>query len=368
MGLVEFRSLEDKLHPCSNAILSANKYIRKMKGGSQSILVRANDGKHYVVKMTDNPVGPNVLANESMGSTIAKAVGLPVAEAKGIVISDSFIDSHPDLWFELESGKRRPNKGVHFGSLLVGQTSGTERPTEYVSPSRVHLITNREAFLGMYILDIWANQQDNRQAVFRRRPDNTQEAFFIDHGHMFGGPEWNFNNTSHSALHLELELYRDLWQEDKITSWISHFQTIVPEVLRRLDDPIDSKWYSGDLAALIDRLTKRLAELPELVQTDLVRISRLFPRNRINEDSATIKFRNTQHRRVPGHGIFLIVVVQLHELHARDFQERWRVGILGSICASVSRSCSCESLDADAGDALTTRGFSSWLEHFDNLI
>ncbi len=272
MGLVEFRSLEDKLHPCSNAILSANKYIRKMKGGSQSILVRANDGKHYVVKMTDNPVGPNVLANESMGSTIAKAVGLPVAEAKGIVISDSFIDSHPDLWFELESGKRRPNKGVHFGSLLVGQTSGTERPTEYVSPSRVHLITNREAFLGMYILDIWANQQDNRQAVFRRRPDNTQEAFFIDHGHMFGGPEWNFNNTSHSALHLELELYRDLWQEDKITSWISHFQTIVPEVLTSVARSMPSHWYRSDIAKLIGQLAERLANLPSLIRDDVAKI------------------------------------------------------------------------------------------------
>jgi hypothetical protein len=283
VSLVEFRSLEDKLHPCSNAILSANKYIRKMKGGSQSILVRANDGKHYVVKMADNPIGPNVLANEFMGSSIAKAAGLPVAEAKGIVISDSFIESHPDLWFELQSGKRRPNKGVHFASLLVGQTSGTERPFEYVSPSRVHLVTNREAFLGMYILDIWANHQDNRQAVFRRRPDNTLEAFFIDHGHMFGGPEWNFNATSLSALHLELEIYRDLWQEDKITSWVSRFQTVVPGVLRRIADPMDSKWYSGDLAALIDRLTKRLAELPELVQTDLARISRQFPRNRIEE-------------------------------------------------------------------------------------
>jgi hypothetical protein len=283
VSLVEFRSLEDKLHPCSNAILSANKYIRKMKGGSQSILVRANDGKHYVVKMTDNPIGSNVLANESMGSSIAKAVGLPVAEAKGIVISDSFIDSHPDLWFKLPSGTRRPKKGVHFGSQLVGQTSGAERPTEYVSPSRVHLITNREAFLGMYILDIWANHQDNRQAVFRRRPDNTQEAFFIDHGHMFGGPEWNFKETSLSALHLELAIYTDLWQEEKIAAWVSHLQTAVPEVLTRLADPMDSKWYKGDLAALIDTLIKRLAELPELVRTDLVRISRQFPRTRIDE-------------------------------------------------------------------------------------
>jgi hypothetical protein len=271
VSLVEFRSYKEKLHPCSNAILSANKYIRKMKGGSQSILVGANDGKHYVVKMMDNPGGPNILANEYMGSLIARAVGLPVAEGKGIVISDSFIDSHPDLWFELPSGRRRPIKGVHFASLLVGQTCGTERPTEYISPSRVHLITNREAFLGMYILDIWANHQDNRQAVFRRRPDNTQEAFFIDHGHMFGGPEWNFKENPSSALHLELAIYTDLWQDEMIASWISRFQTNVPRVLTAVVRSTSSEWYKGDVTKLIGRLTKRLANLPELIQETAAR-------------------------------------------------------------------------------------------------
>jgi hypothetical protein len=271
VGLVEFRSFEDSLHPCSNAILSANKFIRKMKGGSQSILVRANDGRHYVVKLADNPVGPNLLANEDMGSRLAKAVGLPVAEAKGICLSDSFIDSHPDLWFELSSGVRRPNKGIHFGSLFVGQTSGADRPTEYISPSRVSMITNREAFLGMYILDVWANHQDNRQAIFRRSSTNAQEVCFIDHGHMFGGPEWNFKENSASSLHLEMAVYSDLWQDEQVVFWISRFQTIIPKVLMSIGVPIASEWYSGDLSELVSILTDRLHRLPELVQADAVK-------------------------------------------------------------------------------------------------
>jgi hypothetical protein len=270
VGLVEFRSFEDSLHPCSDAILSANKYIRKMKGGSQSILVRANDGRHYVVKLTDNPIGPNLLANEHMGSLVAKAVGLPVAEARGICLSDSFIDSHPDLWFELPSGVRRPNKGMHFGSLLVGQAAGEDRPTEYVSPSRVNMITNREAFLGMYLLDVWANHQDNRQAIFRRSSTNALEVCFIDHGHMFGGPEWNFKENPSSALHLEMAVYSDLWQDEQVESWISRFQTIIPEVLTLTSvvAPMASEWYSGDLRELLSSLTDRLLRLPELVQAD----------------------------------------------------------------------------------------------------
>jgi hypothetical protein len=85
-------------------ILSANKHIRKMKGGSPSILVRANDGKHYIIKLHGNPSSCNLLANERLGSAIAKAVGIPVAESKGVFFSDSFIDSHQELWFELPWG------------------------------------------------------------------------------------------------------------------------------------------------------------------------------------------------------------------------------------------------------------------------
>jgi hypothetical protein len=272
LGLVEFRSFQNESQHCSNAILSANKYIRKMKGGSQSIFVQANDGKYYVVKMKDNPQGVNTLANELLGSLMAKSVGLPVAEGKGIYLSDSFIDSYTDLWFDLPSGRRRPDKGMHFGSLFVGQPSGQSRPTEYISPSRVNLITNRDAFLGMYILDVWANHQDNRQAILRRASDElTQEAFFIDHGHMFGGPEWDFKECPGVAFHLEMAVYSDLWQDEQIASWISHFQTVVPEVLTSVAHSMPSQWYKGEIAELIGRLAERLANLPELIQEDAAR-------------------------------------------------------------------------------------------------
>ncbi|MCU1248987.1 MAG: hypothetical protein JWQ49_2016, partial [Edaphobacter sp.] len=80
MSFVEFDSFHKEEHPCSTVFLSANKYIRKMKGGSQSILVQCDDNRFYVVKMAGNPQGSNILANEFLGSVIARAVGLPVAE------------------------------------------------------------------------------------------------------------------------------------------------------------------------------------------------------------------------------------------------------------------------------------------------
>jgi hypothetical protein len=269
LGLVEFQSYSNELHYCSNVILSAQKFIRKMKGGSQSILIQANDGQYYVVKMMDNPQGPNVLANELLGSFITRSVGLPVPEGKGVFLSDSFIDSHPDLWTELPSRRQRPNKGVHFGSQFVGQTSGKHRPSEYVSPQRISSITNRGSFLGMYILDLWANHLDSRQAVLKvGSNDCMRQAFFIDHGHMFGGPEWEFKECPGIAFHQEMAVYSDLWSDERIATWISHFQEVVPKVLSEVAPRIPPQWYNGDIGELISRLTARLLFLNELVQVD----------------------------------------------------------------------------------------------------
>jgi hypothetical protein len=268
LGMIEFFPSKNLVH-CSSAILSANKFIRKLKGGSQSNLIQANDSNYYVVKMMENPQGSNVLANESLGSRVASAVGLPVADNKGIYLSDTFIDRSPDLWFESPAGRRRPNKGVHFGSLFIGQLSGLQRPNEYISPSRVENIANRQDFLGMYILDVWANHQDSRQAIFCRSSDGTQKAFFIDHGHMFGGPEWTFQHRPGIALHLEKNIYRDLWNEDRVASWISHFQVVIPSALSYANVAMQPRWYKGKADELIARLTERLCHLPELVRADV---------------------------------------------------------------------------------------------------
>jgi hypothetical protein len=208
-----------------------------------------------------------------------------VAEGKAIYLSNSFIDSFPDSWFELTSGRARPVAGLHFGSLLVGQSSGQRRPTEYISPSRVNMITNRGAFLGMYLLDIWANHQDNRQAVLRRGSnDHTQEAFFIDHGHMFGGLEWDFKECPGVAFHLETAVYSDLWEDEQIASWISHFRTVIPEVLSWVEAIVPLQWYKGDLSRLIDRLTERLSGLNELIQADAAK-SRLLAPQKSDDDT-----------------------------------------------------------------------------------
>jgi hypothetical protein len=265
-------------------VLSAIRPIRKMRGSSQSTLVQCEDGRYYIAKLAGNPQGSNVLANEFLGGAIAGSVGLPVPESRVIYLSDTFIDSNPDVWFETPSGMRRPRAGMHYGSRLIGEPSGPNRPTEYIRRSSLNAITNRSAFLGMYIMDVWANHQDNRQAILVGNPvDRTLKAFFIDHGHMFGGPNGLFQERAGVACHLELSIYFDLWIPETVGQWISQFESTVPEILSSAISITPTEWYNGDLRVLQDLLLQRLRNLTQLVESDAKESQHFVHRNLAND-------------------------------------------------------------------------------------
>jgi hypothetical protein len=268
---------------CRLGSLSAVKFIREMRGGTQPVLVQCDDDHHYVVKMNANPQGPNTLANEFLGSAVAGAAGLPVPQSSFIYLSDAFIDDNPELWFQTTSGTRRPDSGVHYGSRFVGELSGSNRPTDYISHSRVDEITNRTSFLGMYIMDVWANHQDSRQAILLGNADDrTKEAFFIDHGHMFGGPS-GFFNERHGACHLEISVYSRLWHPELVAAWIARFQETIPTALASALSVVPPQWYNGNLGTLEDLLMRRLQNLSHLVELDAKEPQHFIHRNLSND-------------------------------------------------------------------------------------
>lgn len=251
-------------------VLTANRFIRKMRGGAQSLLMQCTDGQYVIVKMFGNPQGPNILANELIGTAVSSAVGLPVAQGSLVYLSDEFIDQNPALWFETKDGRVRPEAGFHFGSLFVGEPSGVYRPTDYITRSRVSSIHNRPAFLGMYIMDVWANHQDNRQAILFASAECESEVRFIDHGHMFAGPRWEFSARPGLAYHLERSIYSNLWQPDRVAEWISHFDTVLPDALSHAVSLLPAQWYKGEITLLCKVLMDRLANLTQLIEIDRV--------------------------------------------------------------------------------------------------
>lgn len=172
--------------PTRFKVLVVSEFLRKLRGGSQPILVRANDGLLYVLKFAHNLQGPNLLFNEGMGAELYRAFGLPVPEWRPLLLTDSFLDRNPACWFEAEGESIRPVAGLCFGSRFLA--AGEDSLLEILPGSHFARVTNRKAFGLAWLIDICAQHSDNRQALFLRQPGGDLLATFIDHGSMFGGP------------------------------------------------------------------------------------------------------------------------------------------------------------------------------------
>jgi hypothetical protein len=53
-----------------------------------------------------------------------------------------------------------------------------------------------------------------------------------------------------------------------VSSWISHFRTILPSLLGFAASIIPSQWYNGNLHRLVEELRHRVDHITELVQKD----------------------------------------------------------------------------------------------------
>jgi hypothetical protein len=73
--------------------------LRKMNGTAQSFLVGASDGKIYVLKLKNDPQGPNALFNEALGSVLAKSMGLAIPAWSPIRVDEQFVRENPILHF-----------------------------------------------------------------------------------------------------------------------------------------------------------------------------------------------------------------------------------------------------------------------------
>jgi hypothetical protein len=253
----------------SSPVLSATAVLRGLRGGAKSVVVRASDGDMYVVKMMGNPQGPNVLANEALGTELARYLGLSVPAWRPIEISDEFLDQNKPCWFETASGLVRPNAGLHFASRVIGQD--TSAPVYEVLPGGwISRIENRDDFVGMLLLDVWANHTDHRQSVFVRNPITNQlTAVFIDNGHLFGGPAGRDAYRRGAAMYLDKRVYEGMDLKGAIDRWLQRADSIDVGVLLRLAKSVPSAWMCGrTMEEFVSQLQVRKAVLEQLLHQE----------------------------------------------------------------------------------------------------
>jgi hypothetical protein len=214
------------------------------------------------LKTHPNPQGPNILANDALGTTIMRGLGFSVPEWRPIRISLKALRCFPELLMETEGGRLVPSCGYHFGSEFLG---GPGYDTFDLMPgSSWHRVRNAAEFQAVVLFDIWANHRDERQCVFWKKcKDNRYSAMFIDNGHLFGGPAWDqlsacrrISSTEMNALSLDFS---------GIETTLTLFEQRIPQLLKEATSRIPTDWYQGDINLLHDSLLIRLEKLRMLI-------------------------------------------------------------------------------------------------------
>lgn len=273
LSLQQFRSLNHglkfpRLSRARKEIVSITTVIKRQTGGSQSRLVRCDDGKLYVLKTHPNPQGPNVLANEALGATLMEGLGLIVPPWRPVRIDLRSLHLFPELAMETATGHTLPACGIHFGSEFVGSPEQTV--FDYMPQSQVHRIKDTAQFLPVYLFDVWTSHQDERQCLFRGdRVTRMYEVFFIDNGHLFGGPDWR-KVDGRPKGNCSTLIQPPSLEDPRIQHYLTQFERQIPPLLHYAIDLIPKEWHEHDIYMLYARLLCRLERLRTLVEQEIL--------------------------------------------------------------------------------------------------
>lgn len=258
----------------------ARRFVRKMRGGSQSHLIQATDGEFYVLKSTNNPQHPRILVNEWLCSRFLRYLGILAPKGVIIEITPEFVADHADFYFSIGSRRELIPPGLHFGSHVAvdpGQTAIFD-----LLPDRMLAkVENRQDFLGALVFDKWVGQADSRQAIFFRArlskhfdwistPSVGVQlwAQMIDHGFAFSGPDWQFQDSPLQGSYFRSSVYDEVTSIDSFGPWLESVQNFPTEVIEAAHKQIPAAWINGDEAELeqmLEHLLRRRSLVPALI-------------------------------------------------------------------------------------------------------
>jgi hypothetical protein len=200
-----------------------------------------------------------------MGSELYQACGLVVPSWNPLLVTNAFLDQNQDCWIQTPEGRLRPDSGLCFGSRFLGENG--RHLLEILPGTSFQRIRNRERFWLAWLIDIYANHVDNRQAIFLEDSAGWLKSFFVDHGSLFCGPEGKLRRNIEAPRYLDSRIYQSLSAQEFL-----YFQKIV----RRLD--VDHLWHQAQklpsdwkTASAQARLAECLCTLstPDLFQSTL---------------------------------------------------------------------------------------------------
>jgi hypothetical protein len=230
--------------------IHAVQHVRRMRGGAQAQLMRADDGHFYVIKFQNNPQHVRVLSNEFLATRLAERIGLPVPATEIVTVDRWLIANTRDLTIELAGSSVPCHAGLQFGARYVCDPSEGQ-VFDYLPESMLARLKNVETFAGMLALDKWLGNANGRQAVFSKKTSQRKySATFIDQGYCFNAGEWNFPDSALRGVYARNCVYRDVTGWEQFEPWLSRIERFNPAVVREIAGEIPPPWTGDDRAAL----------------------------------------------------------------------------------------------------------------------
>jgi hypothetical protein len=259
--------------------------IRRMRGGSQSQLMRCSDGEYYVVKFQNNPQGVRILANELLGGILAKRLGLPVPETAIVYVDAELIRHTEELVIELGRGRAQCQSGLCFGSRFPRDPAHHDSlPAvwDLLPEGHFRTITNMPDFVGMLVFDKWTGNTDDRQSVFFRNQGQIQfTALMIDNGFCFNGQQWDFLDAPRRGICMRRWVYENVRGIEAFDWWISRLEHEIDEsFLTSAFEAIPPEWYERDersFLQLIKVLDYRRTRVRSLLSATIGKLPEFFP-------------------------------------------------------------------------------------------
>ena len=268
--------------------LSARRYIRKMRGGAQSHLLEADDGRFYIVKFQNNPQHRRILVNEWISSIFLRYLQVSAAEPALIRLDEEFIGLHPQLAISIGARSIPIQPGWHFGSLHPGDPARVA-VYDFLPDALLAQVKNLPDFLAILVFDKWTSNADGRQSVFFRarledfagRPGKLGfVALMIDHGFTFNGPHWNFTDSPLMGLYPRRAVYEPVRSISAFQPWLDQVVNFPEEIFDSACKQVPPEWIDGEedeFERVLMKLLDRRRLVPELITETRQARSNPFP-------------------------------------------------------------------------------------------
>ncbi|MGH9618593.1 MAG: hypothetical protein ACRD45_02630 [Bryobacteraceae bacterium] len=247
---------------------------RRMRGGSQSLLVRDQAGNAYIAKCVGNPQGTRTLINEWIVSRLLKHLRVSTPDIGALRIERGTPGEHL-LEFQVGNRKIPIAPGLHLGSACPADPD-RRAIFDFLPRRLLHRVVNLPDLFLSFTFDKWVNQTDSRQTIFirERGAGGVQfRTYMIDHGLSFGGSRWEVSDSPLNGLFYDRSVYDHPAFEAECHAAVARIQDLPESSFSSVKEEIPPEWLApGDreeMTRLLELLCGRRRNLHGIVDRTL---------------------------------------------------------------------------------------------------